>query len=49
MAIANQPGPDPQRGYSKIGAENSATLYRKGLLETGIKEDLRDARVSIKS
>ena len=45
-SIAHRPGPDPQRGWSKVGAENSSTLYRKGLLKSEIAEDLRDARVS---
>ena len=45
-SIAHRPGPDPQRGWSKVGAENSSTLYRKGLLKSQMAEDLRDARVS---
>ena len=45
-SIAHRPGPDPQRGWSKIGAENTSTLYRKGLLKSHVAEDLRDARVS---
>ncbi|KAK3172572.1 hypothetical protein OEA41_005896 [Lepraria neglecta] len=44
FSIAHQPGPDPQRGWSKVGAENSSTLYRKGLLKSQMAEDLRDAR-----
>ncbi|KAG9241338.1 hypothetical protein BJ878DRAFT_466590 [Calycina marina] len=42
--IANIPGPNPQRGWSHIGAENSATLYQKGLLKSEVKGDLKDAR-----
>jgi isopenicillin N synthase-like dioxygenase len=45
MSIAHNPGPKPQRGWSKVGAENSSTLYRKGLLGSEVTEDLRDARV----
>ena len=25
--IAHKPGPNPQRGWSRIGAENTATLF----------------------
>jgi hypothetical protein len=27
-SVAHQPGPNPQRGYSKIGSENLGTVYR---------------------
>lgn len=46
ISIAHRPGPDPQRGWSKVGAENTSTLYRKGLLKSHVAGDLRDARVS---
>lgn len=45
MSFAHMPGPEPQRGWSKMGAENSSTLYRKGLLGSEVAEDRRDARV----
>ena len=45
MSIAHPGGSEPQRGFSKIGAENSSTLYRKGLLGTQMTEELSDARV----
>ena len=45
-SIAHRPGPDPQRGWSRVGAENTSTLYRKGLLKSHVAEDLTDARVS---
>ena len=44
-SIAHPGGSEPQRGFSKIGAENSSTLYRQGLLGTQVTEDLSDARV----
>ncbi|KAL9127031.1 MAG: hypothetical protein Q9217_004020 [Psora testacea] len=43
-SIAHPGGSEPQRGFSKIGAENSSTLYRKGLLGTQVTEELSDAR-----
>ncbi|CAG8949079.1 hypothetical protein HYFRA_00002208 [Hymenoscyphus fraxineus] len=42
--IAHQPGPDPQRGWSHVGAESSSGLYRKGFLQTGETINLKDAR-----
>ncbi|KAL9031256.1 MAG: hypothetical protein Q9196_000694 [Gyalolechia fulgens] len=44
-SIAHPGGSEPQRGFSKIGAENSSTLYRKGLLGAPATEELSDARV----
>lgn len=46
-SIANPGGSAPQRGWSAVGAENSSTLYRKGLLKSRMTEDLKDARVGI--
>ena len=46
VAIAHQGGSEPQRGFSRVGAENTAGLYRKGILKERITEDLRDSRVS---
>lgn len=46
VAIANIGGDQPQRGWSKVGAENTSTLYRKGLLKMKVTEGLKDARVS---
>jgi hypothetical protein len=46
LSIANQPGPHPQRGWSRVGAENSSNLYKKGFLKDNTTEELRDARVS---
>ena len=46
LAIAHPGGPEPQRGYSGIGAESSAGLYRRGILKAQLMEDLRDSRVS---
>ncbi len=46
LAIAHPGGSEPQRGYSGIGAESSAGLYRKGILKAQLTEDLRDSRVS---
>ncbi|MCJ1281401.1 hypothetical protein MMC26_000720 [Xylographa opegraphella] len=43
-SIAHHPGPNPQRGWSGVGAENSSALYRKGLLKSTTVEDLKDAR-----
>ncbi|KAF2420705.1 Clavaminate synthase-like protein [Tothia fuscella] len=44
LRIANVPGPNPQRGWSQVGAENSASLYRQGLLQQSLDEKLSDAR-----
>lgn len=44
-SIAHPGGSEPQRGFSKLGAENSSALYRKGLLGTQGAEELSDARV----
>lgn len=46
VAIAHQPGPSPQRGWSTVGAENSSKLYKKGFLNYQMTEELKDARVS---
>ena len=46
LAIAHPGTSEPQRGFSRVGAENSARLYRKGVLNLSTSEDLRDCRVS---
>ena len=46
LKIAHVPGPDPQRGFSKVGSENSSRLYGKGVLKRQDVDDLSDARVS---
>lgn len=46
VAVANVGGDQPQRGWSKVGAENTSTLYQKGLLKMQVREGLKDARVS---
>lgn len=46
LSIVHPGGPEPQRGWSAVGAESSSSLYRKGLLKSNMTEDLRDARVS---
>lgn len=46
LAIAHPGGSAPQRGFSSIGAESSAGLYRKGILKTPLTENLQDSRVS---
>ena len=46
VSLVNPPGPNPQRGWSRVGAENSSTLYQKGLLKSQMTEDLSDAKVS---
>lgn len=43
--IVNPPGPSPQRGWSKLGAEKTSTLYGK-LMGYEMPDDLKDARVS---
>ena len=43
--IAHRSGPDPQRGWSRVGEENSSKLYRKGILKIQDTEELSDARV----
>ena len=45
LAIAHPGGSEPQRGFSSIGAESSAGLYRKGILKAQLTEDLHDSRV----
>lgn len=45
LAIAHPGGSEPQRGFSGIGAESSAGLYRKGILKAQLKGDLHDSRV----
>lgn len=44
QTVAHLGGPNPQRGWSRVGQENTASLYRKGLLKTEMKEKLSDAR-----
>lgn len=46
LAIAHPGGSEPQRGFSSVGAESSAGLYRKGILKAQLTEGLRDSRVS---
>ena len=45
LAIAHPGGSEPQRGFSSVGAESSAGLYRKGILKAQLTEDLHDSRV----
>ena len=45
LAIAHPGGSEPQRGFSSVGAESSAGLYRKGMLKAQLTEDLHDSRV----
>jgi isopenicillin N synthase-like dioxygenase len=45
IAIENVAGPNPQRGWSPIGAENTAKLYSKGFLSENVAAGLKDARV----
>ena len=45
LAITHPGGSEPQRGFSGIGAESSAGLYRKGILKAQLTKDLRDSRV----
>lgn len=47
--IAHRPGPDPQRGWSHVGAESSSGLYRKGFLQSQENLELKDARVGSSS
>ncbi|KAI0815550.1 putative gibberellin 20-oxidase [Xylaria sp. FL0064] len=44
IVIQNVAGPNPQRGWSSVGAENSAKLYEKGFLRNTVAADLKDAR-----
>ncbi|KAI0517552.1 putative gibberellin 20-oxidase [Xylaria bambusicola] len=44
IAIQNVAGPNPQRGWSSLGAENTAKLYEKGFLSKKVAADLKDAR-----
>ncbi|KAL9584103.1 MAG: hypothetical protein Q9203_004801 [Teloschistes exilis] len=44
LAIAHPNTSEPQRGFSCVGAENTARLYRKGVLNIANVEDLRDCR-----
>ena len=46
VAIANVGGWQPQRGWSKVGAEDTSTLCEEGLLKMLVTEGLKDARVS---
>ncbi|KAB2569573.1 Oxoglutarate/iron-dependent oxygenase [Lasiodiplodia theobromae] len=39
----NPPGPNPQRGWSTLGAEKTSTLYGK-LMGHDVPDDLKDAR-----
>ena len=43
LFTAHPGGPEPQRGWSAVGAESISSLYRKGLLKSNTIEDLRDA------
>ena len=45
--LAHPPGPEPQRGWSCVGAERTSKLYRSGLGEKNVDEDLFDARVCL--
>ncbi|KAL8649434.1 MAG: hypothetical protein Q9226_005579 [Calogaya cf. arnoldii] len=43
-AIAHPGGSDPQRGWSAVGKENAASLYRTGFLKTKMANTLKDSR-----
>lgn len=43
-AIAHPPGPNPQRGWSRIGAENSSKLYASEFAKGVRHEELQDCR-----
>lgn len=45
--IAHPPGPDPQRGWSCVGAERTAKLYGSRVAGASVNEDLYDARVCL--
>jgi hypothetical protein len=45
MAAANEPGPNPQRGYSLIGQEKVARLLHGNVNSHPEWAELRDARV----
>ncbi|RAH69292.1 isopenicillin N synthase family dioxygenase [Aspergillus aculeatinus CBS 121060] len=44
VRLAHPAGPEPQRGWSCVGAERTSKLYRAGLGETNIDEERFDAR-----
>ncbi|KAI0866742.1 putative gibberellin 20-oxidase [Xylaria cubensis] len=44
LAIANIPGPNPQRGFSLVGVEQTSTLWKENLKGHKSWEALRDAR-----
>ncbi|KAL8993173.1 MAG: hypothetical protein Q9169_006545 [Polycauliona sp. 2 TL-2023] len=43
-AIAHPGGSDPQRGWSAVGQENAAALYRTGFLNMDMARTLKDSR-----
>ncbi|KAI4233186.1 MAG: hypothetical protein LQ349_004567 [Xanthoria aureola] len=43
-AIAHPGGSDPQRGWSAVGKENAASLYRTGFLKAKTANTLKDSR-----
>ncbi|KAL8889960.1 MAG: hypothetical protein Q9215_002829 [Flavoplaca cf. flavocitrina] len=45
--IAHPGGSDPQRGWSAVGKENAASLYRTGFLKAKMASALKDSRVGI--
>jgi len=46
MEVANERTPEPQRGWSCVGAETTSKLRREGL-STLISDDLTDEKVII--
>lgn len=48
LDIAHKPGPNPQRGWSCVGSENSAKLYGRAFKKESA-EHLKDARVGRES
>ncbi|KAI4279899.1 MAG: hypothetical protein L6R38_004885 [Xanthoria sp. 2 TBL-2021] len=43
-AIVHPGGSDPQRGWSAVGKENAASLYRTGFLKAKMANPLKDSR-----
>ncbi|KAL9020094.1 MAG: hypothetical protein Q9180_008657, partial [Flavoplaca navasiana] len=43
--IAHPGGSDPQRGWSAVGKENAASLYRTGFLKARMASALKDSRM----
>lgn len=45
MKISNPPGPNPQRGFSWVGAEQTSKLRKENLNGQTSWDELTDARV----